>query len=295
MLDGEPVTTCPYIWVDRDFALVRGWIQGFPKKLGSVWMTRSFGLDCLADPGLSRARFGGTLAANDRRLARGHASRSSGSSETGPTHNDPPLVNVRHFPRLAAGRHDEPGGARARRRASAATASISPIWEGSATLELLRRAERGARRARARADGQGLPLHVRLHGRRPRDERDLRDRTRWRWRSTSTRAVRASPASTSRPTTTSAASASRRRAVRGPLADRLGAARRGRARRRAPRSTSPSAPRSDAFPAWAALGAAGRAPLPAPARRPDRRARRAPRAASSASTWRCSSTRCGRA
>ena len=34
LLDGEHVTTCPYIWVDRDFALVRGWIQGFPKKLG---------------------------------------------------------------------------------------------------------------------------------------------------------------------------------------------------------------------------------------------------------------------
>ena len=40
-LDGEAVTTCPYIWVDRDFALARGWIQGFPKKLGSIWMTRT--------------------------------------------------------------------------------------------------------------------------------------------------------------------------------------------------------------------------------------------------------------
>src|SRR4029079_19089055 len=46
LLDGEPVTTCPYIWVDTDFALVRGWIQGFPKKLGRIDMTRSFGIDC---------------------------------------------------------------------------------------------------------------------------------------------------------------------------------------------------------------------------------------------------------
>ena len=45
MLDGRHITTCPYIWVDRDFALARGWVQGFPKKLGSVWMTRTFGLD----------------------------------------------------------------------------------------------------------------------------------------------------------------------------------------------------------------------------------------------------------
>ncbi len=41
LYDGEEVAFCPYIWVDRDFALARGWIQGFPKKLGSIWITRS--------------------------------------------------------------------------------------------------------------------------------------------------------------------------------------------------------------------------------------------------------------
>ena len=51
LLDGEEVTTCPFIWVDRDFALTRGWLQGFPKKLGSIWITRTFGLDSPADPG----------------------------------------------------------------------------------------------------------------------------------------------------------------------------------------------------------------------------------------------------
>src|SRR5918912_1177500 len=66
-LDGEHVTTCPYIWVDRDFALVRGWIQGFPKKLGEIHMTRRFGLDVRAEG----RTFAGVLAANDRRLAFG--------------------------------------------------------------------------------------------------------------------------------------------------------------------------------------------------------------------------------
>ena len=32
LLDGEEVTVCSYIWVDRDFALARGWIQGFPRS-----------------------------------------------------------------------------------------------------------------------------------------------------------------------------------------------------------------------------------------------------------------------
>ena len=115
---------------------MRGWIQGFPKKLGSVWITRTFGLDCLADPGVRPgATFGGTLAANDRRLAEGTVTLER-VSDSGPTHNDPRLVNVRHFPQLAAGAARHAGRARAGRRAVERTASISPIWEGSSTLEL---------------------------------------------------------------------------------------------------------------------------------------------------------------
>jgi len=129
-LDGEHVTTCPYIWVDRDFALIRGWIQGFPKKLGSVHMTRSFGLDCLAEG----RTFAGTLSANDRRLAQGTVTPTA-VSESGPTHNDPPLINVRHFPRLAAGRHDQPA-VHELVRARSSNRSISQIREGEATLEL---------------------------------------------------------------------------------------------------------------------------------------------------------------
>src|ERR671936_2915434 len=53
LLDGQAVTTCPYIWVDRDFALARGWIQGFPKKLGSIHLTRHFPLRSSAGPELA--------------------------------------------------------------------------------------------------------------------------------------------------------------------------------------------------------------------------------------------------
>jgi hypothetical protein len=31
---------CVYIWVDKDFAIGRGFHQGYPKKLGSIHMTR---------------------------------------------------------------------------------------------------------------------------------------------------------------------------------------------------------------------------------------------------------------
>jgi acetoacetate decarboxylase len=135
VLGDELVTTCPYIWVDRDYALVRGWVQGFPKKQGSIWLTRTYGLGNLADPGVKPgAVFGGTLAANDRRLAEGTVTLER-VSETGPVHNDPPLVNVRHFPRLATGRHGDPA-VHELVRARSRDRSASEIWEGPATLEL---------------------------------------------------------------------------------------------------------------------------------------------------------------
>jgi acetoacetate decarboxylase len=134
-LDGQPVTSCPYIWVDRDFALVRGWIQGFPKKLGSIQMTRAFELQARAAPALGPGgRFAGTLAGGDRRLAFG-AVTIERESAAGPTHNDPPLLNVRHFPRLEGGRHDDPA-VHELVRARSRDRSISTVWEGEAELEL---------------------------------------------------------------------------------------------------------------------------------------------------------------
>ncbi len=96
-LDGEPVSRCVYIWVDKDFAMYRGWIQGFPKKLGSIHMTRTFPVGKAAPRVEPGARFGATCAANDRQIARAVVTLER-VSETGPTVNDPPMHNTRHFP-----------------------------------------------------------------------------------------------------------------------------------------------------------------------------------------------------
>jgi acetoacetate decarboxylase len=131
----EEVAYCPYIWVDQDFALARGWIQGFPKKLGSIWLTRTFGLETRADPGIRPgATFAGTCAASERRVAQGSVTLRE-RSESGPTHNDPPIVNARHFPRLEGGRHEEPAVHELVRSVGYDRAA-SEIWEGDATLEL---------------------------------------------------------------------------------------------------------------------------------------------------------------
>lgn len=128
---GEPVSRCVYIWVDKDFAMYRGWIQGFPKKLGSIHMTRLFAAG-RATPRLEPgARFGATCAANDRQVARAVVTLER-VSETGPTVNDPPMYNTRHFPGwdsdrpavfelIKSGGHDR---------------DATQVWEGSAELRL---------------------------------------------------------------------------------------------------------------------------------------------------------------
>ena len=80
------------------------------------------------------ARYGGTCAAYERRLAEATITLER-ESDAGPTHNDPPIVNVRHFPRLEQGRHDDPA-VHELVRSKAYDRSASAIWEGSATLEL---------------------------------------------------------------------------------------------------------------------------------------------------------------
>ncbi|MEM1538549.1 MAG: acetoacetate decarboxylase family protein [Candidatus Nezhaarchaeales archaeon] len=55
---GRPGFTVPYIWVDNDFTLLRGWFQGFPKKLGRIWVTKLHPLN----PALGGVRVGAKLS-----------------------------------------------------------------------------------------------------------------------------------------------------------------------------------------------------------------------------------------
>jgi acetoacetate decarboxylase len=124
---GAPVSRCVYIWVDKDFAMYRGWVQGFPKKLGSIQMTRLYPVG-KATPRLEPgARFGATCAANDRQIARLTLTLEH-LSATGPRVNDPPMHNTRHFP---AALGEEPAVFELV-RAVGRDREATPIWEGSA-------------------------------------------------------------------------------------------------------------------------------------------------------------------
>lgn len=67
--DGSLANFCPFIYVDQDVSMLRGQIQGWPKKHGSTWLTRSLPLDHpAAAPVREGTRLGASLAVKDRRL-----------------------------------------------------------------------------------------------------------------------------------------------------------------------------------------------------------------------------------
>jgi hypothetical protein len=67
--DGSRCMYCPAIWVDQDISLIRGLLQGWPKKMGSTWLTRSLPLEHpAAAPLRAGTLMGASLAAKDRRI-----------------------------------------------------------------------------------------------------------------------------------------------------------------------------------------------------------------------------------
>lgn len=67
--DGSRCMYCPAIWVDQDISLLRGLLQGWPKKMGSTWLTRSLPLEHpAAAPLRAGSRLGASLAVKDRRV-----------------------------------------------------------------------------------------------------------------------------------------------------------------------------------------------------------------------------------
>lgn len=96
---GQHFSRCVYIWVDKDYAMVRGHHQGYPKKLGSVHLTRPVTVG-RAGPRLEPGgRFGATLAAYDRRLAEATFTITGPSDHAGFV-NALPMVHNRWSPAI---------------------------------------------------------------------------------------------------------------------------------------------------------------------------------------------------
>jgi len=123
---------CVYIWVDKDFALARGYHQGYPKKLGSIWMTRPITVG-RAGPRLEPgARFGASLAAGDTRLAHGVITLRDPADTSGFV-NGHPMLHNRWWPAI------ESDGTEALDELVTMRGydgEIDDVWAGDAEIEL---------------------------------------------------------------------------------------------------------------------------------------------------------------
>jgi acetoacetate decarboxylase len=129
---GKIYSRCVFIWVDKDFALVRGYLQGYPKKLGSIHQTRPITTG-VAGPRLEAGgRFGMTLAAADCRLANATVTLE-GPSDTSGFVNGHAMLHNRWFPRIEL---DGVDSLSETVTMAGINLDLGPAFKGSATLDL---------------------------------------------------------------------------------------------------------------------------------------------------------------
>lgn len=126
----RPMARCPYAWVDRSVPLVRGWVQGMPKQLGTIRMTETVRAGRAGPRAAVGAAYRASLAANDRRIVNGRVVLTREASAP-PMLNTLPLAHTRTFPAWA------PSGTEVDELVSSRVTGTeySTVWAGSAELE----------------------------------------------------------------------------------------------------------------------------------------------------------------
>jgi acetoacetate decarboxylase len=131
-LDGVRAARVPYIWVDNDLSFARGHIQGFPKKLGTIAMTRAVTVGRggpHVEPG---GRFVGHVASLGRRLAHGSVTLEAPAPDGFvPRGLRLPIWHTRLVPDLAGG----PPLVHDLARNVLTDFACVDVWNGTATLE----------------------------------------------------------------------------------------------------------------------------------------------------------------
>jgi acetoacetate decarboxylase len=133
--EGSPVAYCPFIWVDQDVSLMRGLVQGWPKQIGSTWVTRAYDLPSKATPIIGPGgRFGATLSAKDRRLIEAQVTLREPVGAL-PAPGFARAVNVRYFPELVAGKHNSPA-VHELVQLKSRDVQVSTTWKGDAVMRI---------------------------------------------------------------------------------------------------------------------------------------------------------------
>src|SRR5271170_7110623 len=135
LFERTPINYCPYIFVDNDAAIARGWAQGFPKKLGSIYQTRTFSAPSAAAAPLARgSRFGASVAAHGERLATARIQLEEQVKDPSTVFNRPTVMR-RYFPQLAADRQNKPPVDELTMSLTDDLAVVD-VWTGTAELQI---------------------------------------------------------------------------------------------------------------------------------------------------------------
>jgi len=130
--DGKRAGRVPYIWVDSDLSLVRGLIQGFPKKLGTQHKTRPVELGrggVRKEPG---GRFAAHASVMGRRVVTLAVTIDEAREKTYPKGVAAALVHTRLWPAI-----DRPEPAvHELSRGTVADFQVGTVWHGTGELEL---------------------------------------------------------------------------------------------------------------------------------------------------------------
>jgi acetoacetate decarboxylase len=129
---GATYSRAVYIWVDKDFAMARGHVQGYPKKMSEIWMTRPITVG-KAGPRLDAGgRFGATLSTWGRRVADARFT-ITGTTETGGFVNGHPMLHSRQMPAIEMDGRDSLDELVTMRGFDA---ELGPIYTGDAELDV---------------------------------------------------------------------------------------------------------------------------------------------------------------
>ena len=97
---GVTYSRCVLIWVTTDFAIGRGWYQGYPKKFGSIFVTRPYNRGKAAPRIAPGGAFGASLSAYDHRIAQAKVTLREEVESNGFV-NAHKMVHNRYMPSIA--------------------------------------------------------------------------------------------------------------------------------------------------------------------------------------------------
>lgn len=129
---GKTYSRAAFIWVDKDFAMARGVVQGYPKKMSEIWMTRPI-THGKAGPRLEPGgRFGATVSTWGRRIADARFT-ITGTSETAGFVNGHPMLHTRQMPAIEMDGRDSLDELVTM---SGFDVEVGPVYCGDAELEI---------------------------------------------------------------------------------------------------------------------------------------------------------------